>query len=287
MVGLDDLKVCFQPTWFWLHHLFGPADFHPMLAKFQLTEVPVDVILHLNIILWCTNIYPLNHMAFYRWHTSTKCVKLPSTASVSCSAQPARLAQPQHGNGFLISCTWQAGTAGETGFLPWNTAMLIFTVACFLSAQQHQRSSQGNILGPECAHLGHCPLFCSPKSLHPLLPFLLVLSYVVSTSWVSRRLESVENCKPKTGNREVCMSWRRLRNTRGNLKPCSKGAGTSPLNPPKPFTPSQFGRPRKTLISPMVWQNQNQLLTGKTTAQYKLKPIGFRIDLLNTGNVQH
>lgn len=145
----------------------------------------------------------------------------------------------------------------------------------------------GNMLGPECAHLGHCPLFCSPKSLHPLLPFLLVLSYVVSTSWVSRRLESVENCKPKTGNREVCMSWRRLRNTRGNLKPCSKGAGTSPLNPPKPFTPSQLGRPRKTLISPMVWQNQNQLLTGKTTAQYKLKPIGFRIDLLNTGNVQH
>jgi len=184
MVGLDDLKVCFQPTWFWLHHLFGPADFHPMLAKFQLTEVPVGVILHPNIILWCTNIYPLNHMAFYRWHTSTKCVKLPSTASVSCSAQPARLAQPQHGNGFLISCTWQAGTAGETGFLPWNTAMLIFTVACFLSAQQHQRSSQGNMLGPECAHLGQCPLFCSPKSLHPLLPFLLVLSYVVSTSWV-------------------------------------------------------------------------------------------------------
>lgn len=42
----------------------------------------------------------------------------------------------------------------------------------------------GNMLGPECAHLGHCPLFCSPKSLHPLLPFLLVLSYVVSTSWV-------------------------------------------------------------------------------------------------------
>lgn len=89
----------------------------------------------------------------------------------------------------------------------------------------------GKMLGAECAHLGHCPLFCFPKSLQPLLRFLLVLRYVVSTSWVSRRLESVENCKPKIGNWEVWTSWRRLRSTRGNLKPWSKFAGTSPLNP--------------------------------------------------------